>query len=872
MTILRQANHGDAFAALQAPFARGERMVTLHGSTGVGKTHLARRFTQGPRAPAASVLGEGTPVVWCSCTSSRDRDDLLRVIARALATPIVRDDALAHLCEALALRGGVLLVLDEVDAALDAAREMLPSLVSSCSELRVLATAQSPLEVEGEACVELSPLDENESAALWEEFGGGALDDADDRAALAALGGNALAIEITAQGDSASLRLLRDSGGADPVGSALVAAGNSLDDALRVNLAEASVFEDGFTLEAAEAVLSAGPLVAGLLSDLVARRLVRAQEELPARRVRFSLSEPVRAFAARELERSGRSPDVVDRHAKHFLARARAWLSEYAWRGIYAGIVSLDREQANLAAVATRVDEARAAPAERSLRRALARLYQTPSVLRTAGLSAHLDAVDRELDDALAAGASEASLLPLWAARAWRAERQGRYEDAAKTFEHALARAPEVDRRDLEGHLLRGLALARMHQGRIDDALAAAERARFALERGERVGESAWALLLTGQILYERGAFDDATGTLARTLLRAREHGNELVEARSLLTLGEAELALGRHDGARLHLREALVAFLQIGEPAGVATTHEVLARLLHDQGRTDASLAEFQAAVDQAALLGEVTLCARAEVSLAALLHEFGHLHEARALLDRSLSHLAVMAPRVAAFGRAHLASVFASLGEHESAEREIDAAREVVISPGDRFTPVIRALRVFVILCKAREFPPEEARRVAREARHELAAIKSLPPEECGVELRIAMRLLSGFDGDALLRPSAELVRPQNLVAQRMGLWFIPPGAAEVSLRTRTTLAILLRRLGEQRCEAPGRSLSPESLIADMWPGEKIIPKAARNRLHVAVRTLRTMGLGTILRSDQAGYHLDPTVPFRFMVDETN
>ncbi len=410
-----------------------------------------------------------------------------------------------------------------------------------------------------------------------------------------------------------------------------------------------------------------------------------------------------------------------------------------------------------------------------------------------------------------------------------------------------------------------------MHQGRIEEALAAADRARLSLERGERVGESAWALLLTGQILYERGAFDDATGTLARTLLRAREHGNELVEARALLTLGEAELALGRHDGARLHLREALTAFQQINEPAGAATTHEVLARLLHDQGRTDASLAEFQAAVDQASLLGEVTLRARAEVSLAALLHEFGHLHEVRALLDRSRSHLAVMAPRAAAFGRAHLAAVFASLGEHDAAEREIDAALVVVATPGDRFTPVIRALRVFVILCRAREFPPEEARGVAREARHELAAIKALPPEECGVELRIAMRLLSGFDGDALLRPSAELVRPQNLVAQRMGLWFIPPGAQEVTLRTRTTLAILLRRLGEQRCEAPGRSLSPESLIADMWPGEKIIPKAARNRLHVAVRTLRTMGLGTILRSDQAGYHLDPTVPFRFAVDET-
>ncbi len=492
MTILRQANHGDAFAALQAPFARGERLVTLHGPTGVGKTHLARRFTQGPRGPAASVLGEGTPVVWCACSSARDRDDLLRVIARSLASPIVRDDALAHLCEALAQRGGVLLVLDEVDAALEAAREALPSLVSACTELRVLATAQSPLDIEGEACVELSPLDETESERLWTELGGGALDDADDRAALAALGGNALAIEIAAQGDHASLRLLRDRAGDDPVGDTLVAAWHGLDDAQRTCLAEASIFEDGFSLEAAEAVLSAGLLVARLLADLVARRLVRAQEELPSRRVRFSLAEPVRAFAARELARAGRSPDLVDRHARHFVARARAWIAEYAWRGVYAGMVSLDREQANLAAVARRAEEARVAPSERCLRRALARFYQTPSVLRTAGLSTHLDAVDRELDDALAAGAPVAPLLALWAARGWRAERQGRYDDAAAAFEDALSRAgprPQRPRRapaprpragaDAPGPHRRG-----PRRGRPGEALARARRARGR----ERVG------------------------------------------------------------------------------------------------------------------------------------------------------------------------------------------------------------------------------------------------------------------------------------------------------------------------------------------------------------------------------------------------
>jgi hypothetical protein len=104
-------------------------------------------------------------------------------------------------------------------------------------------------------------------------------------------------------------------------------------------------------------------------------------------------------------------------------------------------------------------------------------------------------------------------------------------------------------------------------------------------------------------------------------------------------------------------------------------------------------------------------------------------------------------------------------------------------------------------------------------------------------------------------------------GVVAQREGLWMAVPDGILVSLRTRTTLARLLRSLGEARVAVPGVSRSPGDLIADVWPGEKIIPKAARNRLHVAIRTLRVMGLERVLLSDDDGYRLDPKVPFTFV-----
>ncbi len=52
-------------------------------------------------------------------------------------------------------------------------------------------------------------------------------------------------------------------------------------------------------------------------------------------------------------------------------------------------------------------------------------------------------------------------------------------------------------------------------------------------------------------------------------------------------------------------------------------------------------------------------------------------------------------------------------------------------------------------------------------------------------------------------------------------------------------------------------------DDLLAAGWPGEKVLPFAGRNRVHVALTTLRGMGLRDVLLSDGDGYHLDPSVP---------
>ena len=110
---------------------------------------------------------------------------------------------------------------------------------------------------------------------------------------------------------------------------------------------------------------------------------------------------------------------------------------------------------------------------------------------------------------------------------------------------------------------------------------------------------------------------------------------------------------------------------------------------------------------------------------------------------------------------------------------------------------------------------------------------------------------------------------MRTKGFVVHHQGQWFTTPQGALVSLRTRRSISVLLRRLSEERVRAPGAPLHPDTLIAEMWPGQKILRRAARNRLHVAIRTLRTMGLEGVLRFDGAGYFLHPDVPIELVPD---
>lgn len=81
-------------------------------------------------------------------------------------------------------------------------------------------------------------------------------------------------------------------------------------------------------------------------------------------------------------------------------------------------------------------------------------------------------------------------------------------------------------------------------------------------------------------------------------------------------------------------------------------------------------------------------------------------------------------------------------------------------------------------------------------------------------------------------------------------------------VDLSKRPTLRGLLQVLVAGRTERPGCGVPVESLVRGGWPEERMLPKAAKARVRVAVLTLRREGLRGLLATDGADYLIDPSV----------
>jgi hypothetical protein len=151
--------------------------------------------------------------------------------------------------------------------------------------------------------------------------------------------------------------------------------------------------------------------------------------------------------------------------------------------------------------------------------------------------------------------------------------------------------------------------------------------------------------------------------------------------------------------------------------------------------------------------------------------------------------------------------------------------------------------------------------------EAVIECLCIDRAEAEDGQSALRLTPRVRAMLGHGAPKPPAARAQAPAEpaLLVDHEGRWFRVRGQERVELAHRKTLARVFAALVAQRRSAPGVASSMAELLAAGWPEERVLERAGANRVHVALTTLRKLGLREWLLRRDEGYLIDPEADVR-------
>ena len=602
----------------------GARLVTVLGIGGAGKTRLVKRF-------GWTRLGDFPGGVWfCDLTEARSIDGIAAAVARSLDVPLAADP-IAQLGNAIAGRGRCLVILDNFEQVARHAADTLEAWLNRAPLARFIATSREVLGLAGEEALALAPLTRDEAISLFEAraasakrgFSIAATERVDVVALVELLDRLPLAIELAAarvrvmspktlvarMGER--FQLLTTSGARRDRQATLRGAidwsWDLLSDWERAALAQASVFESGFALDAIEAVIDVDPWPAApwsldIVQALVDKSLVRRLDD-----DRVDLMLSVREYAAERLSTPGSFHGAGPEGAE---AAERRHAAHYAALGVDGAIDTIhlaeadDRRQVLFRDLDNLVSACRRATARGDLDAAVATFRAAWAVLERRGpfslgvelagallsrpdlgperrspvlnaarsaarLSGHpADArafAELALTDARASGDVRMEALALGSIGVIDLE-QGRVAEAASALEAAIAFAHGCGDRSSEATFLNSLANLEHERGDMDRA-ESLYRAAIDLHRalGSRFGESTAAGNLAG-LLGDQGRFDESDALAQVALEIARQLGDRRLEVSWLCNMAVDLTARGRPGEASAHLKLALNGARAIGD------------------------------------------------------------------------------------------------------------------------------------------------------------------------------------------------------------------------------------------------------------------------------------------------------------------
>lgn len=139
----------DDFVAETAQMLSTNRLITISGAGGVGKTSVA--------LAAAEIISAGRKVLFVDLASLSDEKQIAPTVASLLGLSVVIDNAEHAVLEALAERN-LLLLLDNCEHIISKAAFIVEDILAAAKQVTVLATSREPLRIAGERIRQLPSL------------------------------------------------------------------------------------------------------------------------------------------------------------------------------------------------------------------------------------------------------------------------------------------------------------------------------------------------------------------------------------------------------------------------------------------------------------------------------------------------------------------------------------------------------------------------------------------------------------------------------------------------------------------------------------------------------------------------------------------
>ena len=674
------------------------RLITLTGPGGIGKTRLAVEIA----AASQDAYPDGVRLV--EFASILDSELVSQTVAFAFGMREERGCSITATLTDHLKEQRLLLVLDNCEHLVGACARLIDALLRSCPDLTILATSRESLAITGEAVFrvpslrmpdpqrppDVAELNEHEAVELFVDRARSVKSTfavADSSAPAfaklcARLEGIPLAIELAASwvkvlsieqiaarlNDRLNL-LVGGSRTALPRHQTLLAAidwsYNLLSEAEKILFRRLSVFNGGWTLEAAEIVCAGRDLdrrnVLELLLGLVDKSLVLTDERHGQERYRFMVT--LLDYAQRRLMETEETAAICRARAEFFVDLVSTGESKLLGAEQQHWLERLNTEYDNIRAVLDWTAKNHPAMALR-LAGALGRFWF---------LQGYWDEGRRWLAEILALEgplADPALRVKAMNAAARLILSQGELAAAHASAEEALRLSRRIGDARQTGEALNSIGILAGMQGEHAAARSVLEQSlTIRRELGEPV---AVALTLNniGVLASREAEFQTAIFAFEECLAIFRRVGDKHGIAMALMNRGDVAKRLGDLGEAHALNAEALALSRKMGDRTLLPIALNSLGQVLEKQGKDEAASALQMEALEASKQLGDRRMIASAFLSLGVLAERRGEYPKARSLFEETL------AIRRALGDRFEIVVTLNALGRLATCEGQPDAA----------------------------------------------------------------------------------------------------------------------------------------------------------------------------------------------------